>query len=309
MSENKKYFHFCRSFFYSSFVIFLTTTSIYADNIYSTATIEVLAYDSIVQEIINTLADIDNLNKIDKVLLEWLKEYPEFEYIIRINSKGKIISKVSKNKILPRDFKYIGNQKWFIATELLGKPYYGNVIQNNDIYLFWNRPAFFKSRRNTKFAGVLSVKINLKKCFGSIAKKNNLKLSILYGNQTIFTNLKETNSENNIIRKLSIYGLPDLFIKYEKSNPEPEFEVSEVEEKQEASQLAVLQSVVSKVQEEKTAGKIKHINSIVDKILHKKSNPIKLRIFLYMAGICLLLFGLCIFLINRAVVNLTSRKI
>ncbi|MGD9201826.1 MAG: hypothetical protein PVI26_09700, partial [Chitinispirillia bacterium] len=130
MDMNKNYFHFSRSIFYSSIALFFIITSTSAEDTYSSATIELLARDSVMEEITMELESIDNLNSTESVLLKWLKAYPEFEYLIRINSKGKIISKVADNKILPRDFRYIGNQKWYKAVELLEKPYYGNVIQN-----------------------------------------------------------------------------------------------------------------------------------------------------------------------------------
>lgn len=177
-----------------------------------------LAFSSVSQQI----SKVSKLNTTDKILVEFISNNPQFEYLLRTNSKGKIISKVTGNKVAPRDYRYIGKQTWFKVMELSKKPYYGSIKQKRGMYLFWNKPLLVYSRNGSRFGGTIAAKINLKNCFSDIADQTKSKFRVMYRKKTIYSNIGE-NTKGLIKNTLAVYGLPGMTIEYRtaKATPAP----------------------------------------------------------------------------------------
>lgn len=200
-----------------TFIIILFIQLNYADGIYSLISSSFISNDSLLETAAKQITEINKLNSTDKFLLEMKATTPGFEYIMRINSKGKIISKVRGSKVAPRNYRYVGRQMWYKTIELNKKPYYGNVINKKGYYLFWAKPLNVRTKHGKRFGGVLVAKIDLKRAFSTIAEKNSIKFEIRYEKKGIFSNLRKRATSSFVEKKLSIYGMPGLSLKYEKT--------------------------------------------------------------------------------------------
>lgn len=189
----------------------------YADGIYSLISSSFISSDSLLETTAKEVSEINKLNSMDKFLLEKIVANPGFEYLMRINSKAKIISKARGGKVAPRAYRYVGKQMWYKTIELNKKPYYGNVVNKKGYYLFWAKPLKVRTKYGRRFGGALVAKIDLKKVFSTIAEKNSIKFEIEFRKKSIFSNLGGRASGSLIEKKLSIYGMPGLSLKYEKT--------------------------------------------------------------------------------------------
>ncbi len=200
----------------------------YAENIYTLVNTYFISIDSLFGIMAAEVSKISNLDPSDKYFLDRAGEYPQFEYLMRTNSKGKIISKVSNNKIAPRNYRVIGGQVWYKTLALTKKPYYGNISQRKGHFLFWNRPILVKTRRGSRFGGSVAVKINIKKCFKDIANKNNVQFEIIYKKETLFSNIGKNISGPFVENKLGVYGMPGLVLKHSIPGAKPASTTSQV---------------------------------------------------------------------------------
>lgn len=189
-------------------------TKNFANPAYQTISTYFIVCDSLLDNLSNRLAPIADLELTDKLLLAQIKSFPDFEYLLRTNSKGKIISKVANNQIQPRDFRNIGRQTWFKVLKMTKKPSYDKIMQKQGIFLFWVKPVI----QNKRLTGTLVAKINLKKSFSRIALENKIRFRVMYKRKNIFSNFKKKISSSLANEKLSIYGIPGLLVQYQSIN-------------------------------------------------------------------------------------------
>ncbi len=185
-----------------------------SENIYTMVNTYFVSLDSAFGAITRGVSRIQGLNPTDEHFINALNDHSEFEYLMRTNSKGKIISKASGGKAAPRTYRFIGDQTWHKTTEISKKPYYGNIIQKKGYYLFWNRPVMVKTKYGSRFGGAVAVKINLKKCFQNIASTNKIPFQIIYAKRTLFSNIKKGVPGSFSENKLAVYGMPGLVVRY-----------------------------------------------------------------------------------------------
>lgn len=171
-----------------------------------------LSVDSLLQSISRDQhVRSSNLTVGEKALLKAMGKHPAFEYLIRTNSKGKIVNKVESGKIAERTYRYVGSQTWFKVVALTAKPYYGTVTsRKSGLCLFWNRPTLVGSR----FTGALAAKIGLKECFADIAEQNSIRFGVRQGKKTIFSNLAPSDRAGLTTAKLAIHGMSGLSVDY-----------------------------------------------------------------------------------------------
>ncbi len=185
-----------------------------AESVYAQVSTYFLSLDSLVEVITRKVSRIDKLDPTDKLFQEMTTNREEFSYLMRTNSKGKIISKVIGSKVASRNYRYIGDQSWFKTISVSKKPYYGNISQKKGVYLFWNRPLFVRTNRGTRFGGTVAAKISLHSCFKAIAEEHSLSFQVLYRKKTLFSNVNKSNTGKMTTQKLAIYGIPGLQLRY-----------------------------------------------------------------------------------------------
>lgn len=205
------------SFMISAFVIMACFTRSYSTNVYEVVTTHFLELDSFLDKITKEVSNIRSLNETDNLFIDKIASFPEFTYLMRTNSNGKIISKVSNGKAAARTYRFIGKQNWYKTMEISKKPYYGHTKSGDEYQLFWSR----QSTKGNRFAGTITAKINLKISFNEIAEKCKSKFEVLYKNRTIYSNLGEDESGTFFEKKLAVYGMPGLTLKYKKPAPKP----------------------------------------------------------------------------------------
>ena len=199
---------------------FITVLSIqlnYADETYYSISATFIFCDSLLETAAMEVSEINTLNSTDKFLLEKIEAHPGFAYLMRINSKGKIISKAQGTTVAPRDYRYVGTQMWYKTIALNKQSYYGNLVNKKGYYLFWVKPLNVRTKQGKRFGGALVAKIDLKRAFSAIAEKNRLTFEITYGKKSIFSNLGSRASGSFTEKGLSIYGMPGVRLRYVKA--------------------------------------------------------------------------------------------
>ncbi len=189
----------------------------YADDPFIVISTHFTECDSVLEAISDELSEINKLNVTDKLFLDITKEYPEFEYLMRTNSKGKIISKVSEGKVAARTYRYIGRQNWYKVILLTKRSNYGYLKSKTGYLLFWGKPIMIKGRRGSRFGGAVVTKINLQKSFNNIAKESNIKFEILFEKKSIFSNLDKEDSGPFFKKRIAVFGMPGMIVKYKKA--------------------------------------------------------------------------------------------
>ena len=188
----------------------------YADDSYSRITTYFISCDSVLVVTAEKLSNISKLDPTDQLLLEKIGMYPEFEYLMRVNSKGKIISKVIGDKALSRTYRYVGKQMWYKTVDLNKRPYYGSIVNKKGYYLFWVKPLLVWTKYGSRLGGALVAKINIRKSFENIADKSETKFQVDYRGKNVFSNLGKGAPGKFFEKKLAVYGMQDLTLRYEK---------------------------------------------------------------------------------------------
>ncbi len=293
----------------------------HADEVYSRVSTYFISCDSLLGATAEKLSDISKLDPTDKLLLEKINIYPEFEYLMRVNSKGKIISKVVGDKALPRTYRYVGKQMWYKTVNLNKRPYYGSIVNKKGYYLFWIKPLLVWTKHGSRFGGALVAKINIKKGFESIAEKNETKFQVEYRGKNIFSNLGKSVTGTLTEKKLAVYGMQGLTLKYEKpvakrrpvavaaakqqaleakdTKAVPVKEKAQKPQKKVASEKAKadIRKTTAKAQEKKVIqGKVS--GSKKDK--EKKAGYISITATIFFIFICFVLVAICFIVMKRA---------
>lgn len=222
-----------------------------AEDVYTRVNTFFVSLDSIVASVTYKVSKISKLDPTDNYFIDVLNEHGEFEYLMRTNSKGKIISKVIDGKASSRTYRFIGDQAWHKATELTQKPYYGNIIQKKGYFLFWNRPIKVRTKYGSRFGGAVAAKIDIVKCFQTIAKKNGISFQVIYRKKSIFSNISKDVSGSLEKHKLGVYGMPGLVIRYPSSKVKPAVAATKPPEQQE--QMASVKTGKDQVPAQKSA--------------------------------------------------------
>jgi len=299
----------------SLFLLFIVTLYIpatYGENIYTLVNTYFVSLDSAFGAITRGVSRIQGLNPTDEYFINALNDHSEFEYLMRTNSKGKIISKASGGKAAPRNYRFIGDQTWHKTTEISKKPYYGNIIQKQGYYLFWNRPVMVRTKSGSRFGGAVAVKINLKKCFQNIASKNKIPFQIIYNKRTLFSNIKKGVPGSFSENKLAVYGMPGLVVRYPTSSAKPavaaappvkaEEKATEVTEKGAAPKVTAGEktSVPKKEIKKGTKKKTSPATLAAKKEKDKPSGPSRVIILLIVSAVCLCIVVFCMVALKRA---------
>lgn len=194
-------------------VLLFTSVAGAAEDAYTAVASFFAEYDKALENLAVKAQRVTSLSATEKMFVNEMGEHDCATYFLRTNSKGKIIAKVSEEGIAPRDYRYIGKQKWFEVISLTNKPYYGYTKNRSGYYLFWNKPIHVKKKSGIRFGGSISAKINMKKSFQKIADTKSVNYTIKLGKKTLFSNLSGT-SEGVVTKPLSIGGLPVITISY-----------------------------------------------------------------------------------------------
>ncbi len=306
------------------FLLFISTTYIPAtcgENIYTLVNTYFVSLDSAFGAITQGVSRINALNPIDEYFISTLNDHSEFEYLMRTNSKGKIISKAGGGKAAPRTYRFIGDQTWHKTTEISKKPYYGNIIQKQGYYLFWNRPVMVRTKSGSRFGGAVAVKINLKKCFQNIASKNKIPFRIIYNKKTLFSNIKKGVPGSFSENKLAVYGMPGLVVRYPTSSAKPsvaavqptdqtaaappvkaEEKATEVTEKGAALKVTAGEKASAPKKEIKKGPKKKTTPATLaaKKEKDKPSGPSRVIVLLIVSAVCLCIVVFCMVALKRA---------
>lgn len=189
-------------------LVLLISAACFAADAYSAVAGAVAETDKFLHVLSNVVENVSSLDKTEKILKEKIVEMPAAEYLLRTNSQGKIISKVTPGGVEKRTFRNIGNQGWHRGTELTRQPYYGMVRSGKKPYMFWARPL---SGKNNKYGGSLVAKINLKDFFAHCAETEKIEFSISRRGVVVFSNLK---SSGTMTRPLFIPGIDGLVLAY-----------------------------------------------------------------------------------------------
>ena len=200
-----------------AFILCIFLQMNHADETYSRISTYFISCDSLLGATAEKLSNISKLDPTDQLLLEKIGMYPEFEYLMRVNSKGKIISKVIGDKALSRTYRYVGKQMWYKTVDLNKRPYYGSIVNKKGYYLFWVKPLLVWTKYGSRFGGALVAKINIKKGFENIAEKREAKFQVAYRGKNIFTNLGKSSPGTLTEKKLAVYGMQDLTLTYEET--------------------------------------------------------------------------------------------
>ncbi len=204
--------------FYSVLCVFFLFSGIsHAEDAYTQVNTFFISLDSVMASVTGKISQISSLDATDRYFIDVLNTRAEFAYLMRTNSKGKIISKVINGKAEPRTYRYIGDQTWHKTAELTRKPYYGSIVQKRGYFLFWTRTVKVRTKHGSRFGGTVAAKIDLQKCFQSVAKENKIAFRITYRNKTVFSNIGKTASGALEKQKLAVYGMPGLVIRYPSS--------------------------------------------------------------------------------------------
>ncbi len=194
-------------------ILFLLLTTINATDTYTAVASYFAEYDKVLEEITSDAQNVTSLSGTENMFKKKIAQMPAFEYLMRTNSKGKIIAKVTGDAVQPRDFRFIGKQQWYEVISMTIKPYYGMMKSRKNFALFWNKPIPVKGRSGLRFGGSISAKIDLKTAFKDISEKEMAEFTVKLGRKVLFSNLKDDGSRK-ATRPLSINGLPVLTIIY-----------------------------------------------------------------------------------------------
>lgn len=199
---------------YPAFILILfLSVSVFSTDTYTAVASYFAEYDKVLEEITVDAQSVTSLSGTEKMFKKKIEQMPAFEYLMRTNSKGKIISKVTEDGIQPRNFRFIGKQQWYEVIALTVKPYYGMMKSRKNYALFWNKPIPVKGSSGVRFGGSISAKINLKKAFKDISEKEMAEFTVKLGRKVLFSNLKDDGTRK-VTKPLSINGLPVLTIIY-----------------------------------------------------------------------------------------------
>lgn len=298
------------------FLLFIVTLYIPAtcsENIYTLVNTYFVSLDSAFGAITKGVSRINALNPTDEYFITMLNDHSEFEYLMRTNSKGKIISKASGGKAAPRNYRFIGDQTWHKTTEISKKPYYGNIIQKQGYYLFWNRPVMVRTKSGSRFGGAVAVKINLKKCFQNIASKNKIPFRIIYNKRTLFSNIKKGVPGSFSENKLAVYGMPGLVVRYPTSSAKPAVAAAPpVQAEEKATELTKKGAAPKVTAGEKASVPKKEIKKglkkktttpatlAAKKEKDKPSGPSRMIVLLIVSAVCLCIVVFCMVALKRA---------
>lgn len=204
-------------FFTIVFILGILFSLSHADDMYYRISSSFLTCDSILSGIAEKISTIRTLDTIDEILLETIHSYPEFEYLMRVNSKGKIISKVVGAKVLPRTYRYVGRQMWYKTVAMNKRPYYGSIINKKGYYLFWVRPILARTKYSVRFRGTLVAKINIGEGLERIAEQSRTKFQVKYWGKNVYSNIEESAPDTFTEKKLAVYGMKNLTLQNGKS--------------------------------------------------------------------------------------------
>lgn len=204
---------FGRHLKFLSILFLLMAATVDASDAYTAVASFFAEYDKMLEQTAVKAQKVTSLNATEKMFQKKIQDYYCATYFMRTNSKGKIISKVTEAGIQPRDFRYIGKQKWFEIISMTNKPYYGYTKNRSAYYLFWNKPIHVRRKGKLYFGGSISAKINMKKSFLTIAAEEDVVFKVKLRSKTLFSNLPK-GTTNLITKPLSVGGLPVLTISY-----------------------------------------------------------------------------------------------
>ncbi len=198
---------------YLTVFLVLFATTVQAADAYTAVASFFAEYDKVLETVAYKAQKVTSLTATEKMFSKEIRENYCATYFLRTNSKGKIIAKVTEAGVQPRDFRYIGKQKWFEIISMTNKPYYGYTKNRSGYHLFWNKPIHVRKKGGIHFGGSISAKINMKKSFMTIAAEEGVSFRVKLKRKTLFSNLPK-GASNLITKPLSIGGLPVLTISY-----------------------------------------------------------------------------------------------
>lgn len=205
--------------------LLLTATAVQASDAYTAVASFFAEYDQMLEQVAYRAQKVTSLSATEKMFQKQIQDYYCATYFLRTNSKGKIIAKVTEAGIQPRDFRYIGKQKWFEIISMTNKPYYGYTKNRSGYNLFWNKPIHVRRKSGLQFGGSISAKINMKKSFLTIATEEDVQFRVKLKKKTLFSNLPK-GATGLVTKPLSVGGLPVLTITYVPESGSPAAAVS-----------------------------------------------------------------------------------
>lgn len=266
-----------RVLFFLILISFNVSTVIAADT-YTAVASYFAEYDKVLEKITSDAQSVTSLSGTEKMFKKKIDQMPAFDYLMRTNSKGKIIAKVTTEGVQPRDFRFIGKQQWYEVISMTVKPYYGMMKKGKAFSLFWNKPIPVKGSKGVRFGGSISAKINLKKAFKDISEKEMAEFTVKLGRKILFSNLKDDGTRR-ASKPLSINGLPVLTIIYneyadgrKEMAPTKSFKVADTKEAApvKTKEAKVEDKKVAKKDEPKTTKDIKKVSKKKDKASKKE---------------------------------------
>ncbi len=258
---------FRRRFSHLAIFLLLISTTLKAADAYTAVSSFFAEYDKLLETVAYRAQKVTSLTATEKMFSKEIRENFCATYFLRTNSKGKIIAKVTEAGVQPRDFRYIGKQKWFEVISMTNKPYYGYTKNRSGYYLFWNKPIHVRKKGGLHFGGSISAKINMKKSFMTIAAEEGVTFRVKLKRKTLFSNLPK-GATNLVTKPLSIGGLPVLTISYLPSDESGTTTTRTVETKSSVSSNAV--ETVEKTSAESVKVAVKVSKSKSDKEITPK---------------------------------------
>lgn len=148
-----------------------------------------------------------------------IKEFPEFQTLMRTNSKGKVVNEIVNEGRQGKKFRSVARQSWFGETARMN-PYYGFLkMRDGTTYLFWCKPIPVGTREGGyRFGGALVAKIELSDVLKAVAGEVDEPFQLLHEDEAIYAN--EWNSiKEPVSEKITVKGLDNIVLRGKKASP------------------------------------------------------------------------------------------
>jgi hypothetical protein len=163
----------------------------------------------------STVVKKTRLTAIDRHFVNVLKRNQTFQSLIRTNSKGIIISEVTRGKTPGRNYRNIARQPWFLYIVRNTRAYHGFFEEGGRYYLFWAEPVIITtSSGKNKFNGAVAVKIDLWDSFHFLAKSVDQPFIVRMNGKSLYSN-RWRQEFVPVEKKLDIPGIDRISIFYE----------------------------------------------------------------------------------------------
>lgn len=151
------------------------------------------------------------LSAAEKLFVREMKKNQSYYCMIRVNSKGKIISEAVRGKKVERPNTDVEREKWFQAVKKDKEPFY-TMIRDDDrgrYYLIWCKPVL----KNNTFVGAVVAKIDLWDSFYEFSNVIYYPFLIRLNGMRLFSH-KWNNGYTYKEDRLTIPGINRISVRY-----------------------------------------------------------------------------------------------